>query len=124
MKEEEAKRLEEELKRTQLEMEEKQKALQEALTTPQQLHVGDHEEDDDESSSHSMYKLRIWRRNLHCSLSTSGMLVSRPLRPFHDGHGLGLNNSGFGLGPVSLVLVTSLMHMRPVVRGHLTGSMK
>jgi len=49
VKEEEAKRLEEELRRTQLEMEEKQRALHEALTTPQQLHVHEHDEDDEES---------------------------------------------------------------------------
>jgi hypothetical protein len=54
VREEEARKLEEELKRTQLEMEEKQKALQEALTTPQQLHVNDHEEEDEDSQSHSM----------------------------------------------------------------------
>ena len=52
---EEAKRLEEELRRTQLEMEEKQRALHEALTTPQQLHVQEHDEDDEESHSNGLY---------------------------------------------------------------------
>jgi len=52
-KEEEARQLEEELRRTRLEMEEKQQALQEALSTPHQLHVRE-DEDNEDAQSHSM----------------------------------------------------------------------
>jgi len=51
-KEEEARQLEEELRRTRLEMEEKQQALQEALSTPHQLHVPE-DEDNEDAHSHS-----------------------------------------------------------------------
>jgi GAF domain-containing protein len=81
-KEEEARRLEEELKRTQIEMEEKQKALQEALTTPQQLHVGDHDEDDDESHSHSMSPVhRLVALNIEAELIQQ-VLVTKYLHDF------------------------------------------
>lgn len=53
-KDEEARQLEEELRRTRLEMEEKQQALQEALSTPQQLHVREEEDDDAHSHTHDL----------------------------------------------------------------------
>jgi len=62
-KDEEARQLEEELRRTRLEMEEKQQALQEALSTPQQLHV--REEEDDDAHSHSMYTFWLPHPGLH-----------------------------------------------------------
>lgn len=63
-KEEEARQLEEELRRTRVEMEEKQQALQEALTTPQQLHVREDEDNEDAHSHSTVTSLCVGR--MHC----------------------------------------------------------
>ena len=80
LKEQEAQRLQEELLRTQQEMEEKQKRLQEAINTPRQLHVSEHDDDDDvekgvKSRAASEYRLSF-ETSSQASLTFLGASIS------------------------------------------------